>query len=104
MGGKRHRELQEKMKMVQIAEKHWEEKLMADCQQDVNTYKAQCVNRDRNSFQYRRNEAIIQRKEEDERTKHQIEIDQSNRELDDEARNDVAVYIQDCKKRKRLSL
>ena len=71
---------------------------------DVNRYKAQCAERDRVSLQFRRNEAIIQRIEQEKRIETQKEVEQENRNLDDKANQDVEEYIKDCKRRKRLSL
>jgi len=78
--------------------------LQAACNRDLNKYKAQCAERNRVSFQFRRNEAIIQRTGKEIRIATEKESEQENRNLDDKAHQDVAEYINDCKRKKRLSL
>lgn len=72
--------------------------------EDVQQYKQDCAARDRASLCFRRKEAQIQRLEEENERDIQRELDQKTRELDDAARRDVNQYLEDCKKRRRMSL
>jgi len=102
--GKRHRFINEQLRQQKIAETATEEKLQAACTSDVRKYRAQCEERDRQSLIFRRNEAIIQRIEEDGRLGKEKERLEKDRKLETEAQKDVADYVKDCKRRKRFSL
>ncbi len=73
-------------------------------QKDVEKYRKECADQKRASLEFRGKESIIQRLEDEQRKQKEREIEAANRELEDQARLDVAEYFQDCKQRRRLSL
>jgi len=102
--GKRHREIDAENHCKEIEEMHEDENLRADDWRDIQEYRKACSDRDRASLCFRRKEANLQRLEEDEERQRQEEIEEKNRKLEDAARSDVKAYIEDCKRRRRMSL
>jgi len=102
--GKRHREIDSENQSNAIQEAHNDENLRADDWRDIQEYRKACSDRDRASLCFRRKEANLQRLEEEEDRQRQEEIDEKNWKLEHAARSDVKTYIEDCKRRRRMSL
>jgi hypothetical protein len=99
-----HRQVDHEQKAKQLKKLQEDEVLRADDQREVALYTKQCTDRDRASFEYRRKDARIQRiNDEDSLRTHREEENQSLK-LETLARMDVVEYINDCKKRRRMSL
>lgn len=90
-----HDELQRRQK---------DEEMRAADQKDIEEYRNRCAERDRASLEYRLKEARAQRLEEVEGDAQSKEIDRKNFKLDSEARTDMERYLDECKRRRRLSL
>mmetsp|Transcript_21163 Transcript_21163/g.44919 ORF Transcript_21163/g.44919 Transcript_21163/m.44919 type:complete len:757 (-) Transcript_21163:126-2396(-) len=102
--GRRHREIDEEMKRKVVMENAENEAIAAACQRDVQQYKSDCAARDRASFCLRGKEHFSTRlKEENDR---QLRLDEEHEShlLDTAAWQDVNEYVEECKRRKRLSL
>jgi len=78
--------------------------LQSDCQRDVEKYKAECAERRRKSFEFRRKQARVQRLEEEERRLDQMQQDEKGHKLDALAQKDVEEYYKDCHRKRRKSL
>mmetsp|Transcript_17665 Transcript_17665/g.19878 ORF Transcript_17665/g.19878 Transcript_17665/m.19878 type:complete len:222 (+) Transcript_17665:25-690(+) len=102
--GKRHREIDAEKYSNAIQEAHNDENLRADDWRGIQEYRKACSDRDRASLCFRRKEAHLQRLEEEEDRQRQEEMDEKNRKLEHAARSDVKTYIEDCKRRRRMSL
>jgi hypothetical protein len=83
---------------------HEDEALRATDQRKVEQYAKECAERDRKSFEFRRKDARKQRIQEEERLAQKQSIEVRHTELETLARKDVAAYVDDCKKRRRMSL
>ena len=83
---------------------HETEALRAIDHKEMETYIKKCSERDRASFEYRRKDAHVQRIEEEQAMKKLREQEMKNQELETMARFDVVEYVNDCKKRRRMSL
>lgn len=102
--GKRHRDLEEMWKCEELERQHELELTRSACQKDVEEYKKKCAERDRNSLIYRGKEVIIRRMVTEKQKAIEYEEDQKRRALEALARGDVDEYVEDCKRRRRLSL
>jgi hypothetical protein len=87
-----------------IRQLHEDEALRATDHRNAEQFAKECAERDRKSFEFRRKDARKQRIEEEERSVQRQEIEDRNTKLETLARKDVAVYVDDCKKRRRMSL
>ncbi|GMI49022.1 hypothetical protein TrCOL_g12589 [Triparma columacea] len=99
-----HKEVEEEQRQTALQQQYEDSELSADAARDVADYKSRCAARDRASLCFRNKEARIQRLEEESREVLRKEKEDENRALDDAARNDVKMYVERCKRRKRLSL
>lgn len=102
--GKRHRDLEEIWKCEELERQHELELTRSACQKDVEEYKKKCAERDRNSLIYRGKEVQIHRMITEKQKALEYEEDQKRRALEALARGDVDEYVEDCKRRRRLSL
>lgn len=98
------RKIESQQREKEIQKAHEDEELRSADQKHIEGYKKQCANRDRTSFQFRLKEARVQRIQEDVRETKQKALDSKNFQLESEARTDVESYLEDCKRRRRLSL
>ena len=73
-------------------------------QQDVENYKKECEERRRKSLQYRAKEKRLQTLEENNQKVKEQEYEHKMFELETQARSDVKMYIEDCKRSRRKSL
>ena len=73
-------------------------------QKDVEAYKKECAERNRASLCLRQKEAHIQKLEEETRLQRKRQTEEENFELESMARTDVEEYVEECKRRRRLSL
>lgn len=102
--GKRHRDLEEEWKYEELERQHELELTRSACHKDVEEYKKKCAERDRNSLIYRGKEVQIRRMITEKQRAIEYEEDQKRRALEALARGDVDEYVEDCKRRRRLSL
>ncbi len=99
-----NRHIEGELQNMQLAEMHETEALRAiDCR-EMETYMKKCSERDRASFEYRRKDARIQRIQEAEESQKLRKEENKNLKLESLARCDVVEYVNDCKKRRRMSL
>ncbi|KAL3793603.1 hypothetical protein ACHAWO_001652 [Cyclotella atomus] len=102
--GRRHREIEENMRASRQRENELNEEIAAACQQDVKKYIAECVAKERSSLELKGKEHFANRvRAENER---QEKLDQKHESflLETEAWQDVNDYVEECKRRRRLSL
>jgi hypothetical protein len=101
---RRHRQIEDEQRHKEIEDMHQDELLRAAGHRDMDDYKKECAQRDRDSLCFRRKEANVQRLEEKRRKQEEYEIEQSNLALEDGAYRDVAEYLKECRERRRMSL
>ena len=99
-----HRQVENDQHQDHIRRCHEDEALRATDQREVELYAKQCSERDRKSFEFRRKDARKQRIQDEENSVQRKELEDRKLELEALARKDVAAYIDDCKKRRRMSL
>lgn len=99
-----HRQIASEEESKALAESHETEILKAIDHQEMETYKKKCSERDRASFEYRRKDARMLRIQEKETLAKLRDLELENQKLETLARNDVVEYVNDCKKRRRMSL
>jgi len=102
--GKRHRDLDAEDHANKVHEQAMNEELNADCQQDVQNYRAECAARDRASLCLRGKEAFANRMRKEIDRQEMLNHDHDSHLLDTAAWQDVNEYVDECKRRKRLSL
>ena len=102
--GRHGREVEEQLRQGQLEAQHVDEELASGDARDVKGYKGALKARDRNSFCFRNTEARIQRLLGETEDILRKEKEAETRELDDRARDDVKSYVENCKRRKRMSL
>ncbi|KAL3790287.1 hypothetical protein HJC23_002913 [Cyclotella cryptica] len=102
--GKEHRELDEAMRVNQILENAKNEELAAACRKDVENYKAECASKERAALCLRGKEHFAIRVQEENIRQEKLEQDHQNHLLDTAAWQDVNAYVEECKRRRRLSL
>ena len=99
-----NRQIENEQKNKQLVELHETEALRAIDHQEMETYIKKCAERDRASFEYRRKDTRIQRLQEEEMLMTRREQELNNQKLETLARFDVVDYVNDCMKRRRMSL
>lgn len=73
-------------------------------QKDVRNYRAECAAKERASLELRGKEHFANRVQAENDRQEQLDKDHESHLLDTEAWQDVNDYVQECKRRKRLSL
>ena len=102
--GRRHRDLDEEMRVKEIMRGAENEELNAACQRDMQQYKEACAARDRASLSLRGKENFRKRLESENEHQLQSQEDHESHLLDTQAWQDVNDYVTECNGRKRLSL
>ncbi|KAL7483368.1 hypothetical protein ACHAW6_009016 [Cyclotella cf. meneghiniana] len=102
--GKEHREIDEAARSNLILERAKNEELAAACRKDVENYKAECAGKERAALCLRGKEHFANRVQEENDRQTKLEEDHKNHLLDTEAWKDVNDYVEECKRRRRLSL
>jgi len=102
--GKRHRDIDEEMRAKIILENAQNEELNAACQSDIQHYQEECAARDRASLCLRGKEHFANKMQAESDGQVQLHEDHESHVLDTEAWHDVNDYVQECNRRKRLSL
>ena len=99
-----NRQIESELQNMQLVEMQETEALRAIDRREMETYMKKCSERDRASFEYRRKEARIQRIQEAEASQKLRKEENENLKLEALARCDVVEYVNECKKRRRMSL
>jgi len=99
-----NREIDEQEHQRSVMQQSIDEELHAADSKCVEAYRNQCSTRDRKSFQYRLKESRLQRLHERETLAQKETSEQANRLLEAAAMGDVNDYLNECRRRKRLSL
>ena len=99
-----HRQIATEQESKALLELHETEVLRAIDHREKEIYIKKCSERERASFEYQRKDARLQRIQNDETLIKLRKVEQENQKLETLARNDVEEHVNNCKKRRRMSL
>eukprot|EP00584_Thalassiosira_punctigera_P010330 CAMPEP_0172526084 /NCGR_PEP_ID=MMETSP1067-20121228/1089_1 /TAXON_ID=265564 ORGANISM="Thalassiosira punctigera, Strain Tpunct2005C2" /NCGR_SAMPLE_ID=MMETSP1067 /ASSEMBLY_ACC=CAM_ASM_000444 /LENGTH=460 /DNA_ID=CAMNT_0013309521 /DNA_START=3 /DNA_END=1385 /DNA_ORIENTATION=+ len=101
---KRHRDIDEEHRVKLVEQNAQNEELNAACQRDVRRYKEECAAKDRASLRLKGMEHFTGRMQGESNKEYKSQEDHKSHMLDTAAWQDVNEYVEECKRRKRLSL
>jgi hypothetical protein len=99
-----HRKIESEIRNEELNQMHKDEEMRAVDHAEVAKYLDECAQRDRKSLEYRGKELCLQRVQGKEHHLSELELQEKNQTLESLARADVAEYVEDCKRRRRMSL